>query len=71
MKHLNRFLILMANLKCDKCNNEAEVQEPIGHLCYPCWVYLYAQLSRKETRHYGNGFSNSSNSTFSINRALS
>jgi len=50
----------MANLKCDKCNHPAEVQEPIGHLCYPCWLSEYMKLSRKETQRYGNGFSNRS-----------
>ena len=46
----------MSKLKCDKCNNSAEVVEPIGHLCYSCWLSEYAQLSRKETQYYGNGF---------------
>ena len=45
----------MRNQKCDKCNNPAEVAEPIGHLCYSCWLNEYIKLSRKETKRYGNG----------------
>ena len=45
----------MRKRKCDKCNNPAEVAEPIGYLCYSCWLDDYMKLSRKETQHYGNG----------------
>jgi hypothetical protein len=53
MKHLNRFLILMANLKCNKCERKAEVETKSSLLCTSCWYKDYVTLSRKETQNYG------------------
>jgi len=60
----------MSKLKCDKCNDPAEVAEPIGYLCYSCWLSIYAQLSRKETQRYGNGPYNRDYARGSISHSL-
>ena len=60
----------MKKRKCDKCNNPAEVAEPIGYLCYSCWLNEYMKLSRKETQRYGNGPYDRNHARRSISHSL-